>query len=154
MSKTTKASIKQRLQGLIAGTQKHTPSGQLTFGGASYPVADLIKQFQGLIDAIDAEVPARAAYRASVQAVRNGQATVGPIITAYVDYLRALAGKDVTTLADYGLEPKKPSTTKSVDVKAAAAAKNRATRKLRGTRGKKQKADLKAGAQPTATKPA
>jgi hypothetical protein len=148
MSAITLNSLKLRLQALIAGTQKHTPSGQLTFGGASHQVVDLIKSFQDLIAAIDAEEPARAAYLASVQAMRTAKANVGPVIQAYVDFLRALYGKDVATLTDYGLKPKKSGSPKTVQVKAGAVAKSAETRKLRGTRGKRQKADLKAGNAP------
>jgi hypothetical protein len=141
-------SLKLRLQALIAGTQKHTPNGSLTFGGASYPVADLIKSFQSLIDAITAEQPAQAAYKASVLAMRTAKANVGPVLQAYVEFLRALHGKDVSTLADYGLAPNKGKGNKTVQVKAAAVAKSAETRTLRGTRGKRQKADLKAGNAP------
>jgi len=146
MSTVTKTNLKQRLQALITGTQKHTPNGQLTFGGATHPVVDLIKSLQGLIDAIDAVGPAQAAYKASVQSMRNAKSDVYPLVQAYVDYLRSLNGQDVATLADYGLLPRKGTGKKTVTVKAAAAAKSAETRKLRGTRGKKQKADIKAAA--------
>jgi hypothetical protein len=50
--------------------------------------------------------------------------------------------QDPATLADFGLAPRK-SNAKTVQTKATAVAKNLATRKARGTMGKKQKASIK-----------
>jgi len=144
----TKITVKDRLQGLIKGTQQHTPNGTLTFGGASHPVVDLIKLLQSLIDAIDAEVPAKAAYQASVQSMKSARAVVLPLMRDYVDHLRSTNGQNGTVLADYGLSPRKAPAPRTAAQKAEAAAKAKETRKLRGTMSPKQKAGIKAGAAP------
>jgi len=144
----TKITVKERLQGLIKGTQQHTPSGSLPLDGAVHPVVDLIKLFQSLIDAIDAEVPAKAAYQASVQSMVSARTVVVPLMRAYVDYLHSTLGQNGTVLADYGLSPRKAPAPRTAAQKAEAAAKAKETRKLRGTMSPKQKAGIKAGAAP------
>ena len=44
--KPTKAAALALVQAIIAGTQKHTPSGSLTFGGATYTVSSLLQLFE------------------------------------------------------------------------------------------------------------
>jgi hypothetical protein len=59
-----------------------------------------------------------------------------------------------TTLADFGLSPRK-STKKTLDTKVTAVAKTKATRTARGTKGPKAKAKIKGTVPATApaTKP-
>lgn len=52
---------------------------------------------------------------------------VGPVIQAYQSYLESLLGNAPSTLADYGLAPRKVRAPLTVEQKAAAIAKRAAT---------------------------
>ena len=70
-------------------------------------------------------------------------ASVGPVIQAYTHTLQETYGTDTETLADYGIEPRKSPTPLTTEQKSAAVAKAEATRKARGTTGKKAKLAIK-----------
>src|ERR1700722_7514140 len=141
--KPSKAEALALVQAVIAGTQKHTPNGSLTFDNATYTVASLVQTLQGLAAAMTALNVAQAGAKDAMAAFVGVKATVGPILTAYRRYLIATYGNATQTLADYGLEPPKARTPLTSQQKAAAADKLVATRKARGTTSKKQKATIK-----------
>jgi len=131
------------VQAVIAGTQKHTPNGSLTFGNATYTVASLVQTLQGLAAAMTALNVAQAGAKDAMTALVGVKATVGPTLRDYRRYLIATYGNATQTLADYGLEPPKARAPLTSQQKAAAADKLLATRKARGTTSKKQKATIK-----------
>jgi hypothetical protein len=148
--KPNKAAALASLSSIIAGTQKHTPNGSLTFGNATYAATTLVQTLQSLLDAMAAHDAAVAKAKDLLLARRDTNAQVGPVHRAYRRYLIATYGDATETLADYGLKPLKARAPLTVEQKAAAAAQAEATRKARGTKGKKQKAAIKG----TVTKPA
>ena len=137
--KPNKASALASARALMAGTQKHTPSGTLSFGGASYSVDSLVQLIQSLVDAMTSQETARANAKDALAQLRAVQATVGPVIRAYRRFLRATYGSVALTLADYGLAPEKERAPMTAEKKAAKAAKAKATREALGTKGPKQK---------------
>jgi len=137
--KTDKASALASARALVAGTQKHTPNGSLTFGNATYTVAALVQLLQGLVDAMTADETARANAKDALVALRAARTKVGPVIRAYRRYLRATYGDAALTLADYGLQPERARTPLTAEQKANRAAKAKATRQALGTKGRKQK---------------
>jgi hypothetical protein len=141
-AKPSKASALEGVRALVAGTQKHTPNGSLTFGNATYTAASLVQMFQRLTDAMTAHDVAQAKTRDVLVALRDVAATVGPVLRAYRRFLVATYGNATETLADYGLKPPKARAPRTSEQKAATAAKVRATRKARGTTSKKQKASI------------
>src|SRR5579863_9376372 len=124
----SKTQLQQRVQSLISGTQKHTPTGSLTFGGSSYDVASLVQLLQGLGNAIAASDAAKAKWNDATKAMRDQMATVEPVIRNYQSYLLATFGNAPSTLADYGLAPHKARTPLTGEQLAVAAAKRNATR--------------------------
>jgi hypothetical protein len=68
---------------------------------------------------------------------------VDPVLLDYTRILIATYGTAVTTLADYGLKPRKARAPQTGEQITAAAAKRTATRKARGTTGKKKKLAVK-----------
>jgi hypothetical protein len=116
-SKRTKAAALAQVQALIAGTQKHFPSGSFTLGSTAYTTASLV------------------AHAAEEQ--------VGPSVRAYKRLVLAAFSNSAQTLADFGLEPPKDPTPRTAEQKAAAAAKAKATRTARGTTSRKQKLAIK-----------
>lgn len=142
--KATKAEALAGVQALIAGTQKRTPTGSLTFGNATYTVIDLLALLQSVAAAMIALNAAQANARDAMLALRDVMAKAAPVIRNYRRYLRALYGNAVAILADYGLEPEKAPAPLTSEAQAAKVQKALETRKLRGTQGPKQKARIKA----------
>jgi hypothetical protein len=141
-SNTSKASALTRVQALIAGTQKHFPNGQFTLGGASYTSATLVQAFQGLVDAFAPVDAAHAKVRDTVAALRATKAKVAPLMRAYLSFLRGTFS-NAAQLSDFGLPAPKAQTALVTEKRVAATVKLRATRKARGTTGKKQKLAVK-----------
>jgi hypothetical protein len=152
--KPSKASALASVRAIIAGTQKHTPNGSLTFGNATYAASSLVQMFQSLLDAMAAHDAAQAQTRDAILARRDVAAKVGPVLRAYRSFLVVTYGNATQTLADYGLTPTRAKAPRSSEQKAAAAAKVRATRKARGTTSKKQKAAIKGTVTAPAATPA
>jgi hypothetical protein len=150
----TKASALASVRAIIAGTQKHTPDGSLTFGNATYAAPSLVQMFQSLLDAMAAHDAAVAKARDEVLALRDVVTKVGPVLRAYRRFLVVTYGNATEKLADYGLEPAKAKAPLTSEQQAAAAAKVRATRKARGTTSKKQKAAIKGTVTAPAATPA
>ncbi|MGH7437966.1 MAG: hypothetical protein ACRENE_19980 [Polyangiaceae bacterium] len=148
--KPSKAAALASLRSVIAGTQKHTPNGSLTFGNVTYAAPALVQTLQGLLDAMAAHDAAVTQARDLLLAQRDTNAKVGPVYRAYRRFLVVTYGDATQTLADYGLQPLKARAPQTVEQKAAAAAQLRATRAARGTTSKKQKAAIKG----VVTKPA
>ena len=148
----TKATLEQRIRGLIAGTQKHPPTGSLTVDGVTYTATALVQLFQSLADALAAVDAAKASWQNALTQRRTLQTQVFPVIRGYSSLLLAANGNAPATLADYGLTPRKAKTPLSTEAQAEANAKIAATRKARNTMGAQQKKQVK-GTVPTAPTP-
>jgi hypothetical protein len=132
-----------RVQALIAGTQKHFPSGSFTLGNVAYTTASLVQLFQSLGNAIAATNAAQTSAKDAVAAMRVAEKQVNPVILGFTEFLRTSFGTAAATLADFGLEPKKAPAPLTAQAKTAAVAKRLATRQARGTTSKKQKLAVK-----------
>jgi hypothetical protein len=73
----------------MAGTQKHTPNGQLTFGNATYGADSIVQMSQSLVDAMTAHEAAQAKAKDVLLALRDATAKVGPVLRAYRRFLVA-----------------------------------------------------------------
>ena len=135
----SKATLQQRVRSLIAGTQKQHPTGPLTFGGNTYESSALVQLLQNLDSAIAASDEAKAKWNDALKVMQDEDAKMQPVIRAYQSYLVSLLGNAPSTLAEYGLAPRKVRTPLTVEQQAAAAAKRKATRKARNTMGSVQK---------------
>jgi hypothetical protein len=142
-SRVSKAAALAHVRALIAGTSKQFPNGQLTFGNVAYTAASLIGLLQSLVDAIVAGDAARSSARDALRAERETETKVGPVVRAYKRFLIATFGSATQILAEFGLEPPKAPKPRTAEGIAAAAAKGRATRKARGTVGKRKKLAVK-----------
>jgi hypothetical protein len=140
-SKSTATAL-ARVQALIAGTQKHFPSGQFTLGNVAYTSASLVQVLQSLTSAYATVSAAHASVKDGVAGLRALRAKSNPVLRAYVAYLRATFS-DTAQLGDFGLEPAKVHKSLATEKRAVATAKLRATRKARGTTSKKQKLAVK-----------
>jgi LPS O-antigen subunit length determinant protein (WzzB/FepE family) len=141
--KPTKATALAGMQALIAGIQKHFPTGQLTVGNVVFTIAALVLLLQGQVDAMTSQATAQKTADDEMTTLRALQIKNGPTIQALKDLLLAQFGTSSQTLADFGLSPRKVRAPMTVAQKAAAAAKREATRAARGTTGPKAKLAIK-----------
>ena len=132
-----------RVQALIAGTQKHFPSGQFTLGDATYTTATLVQTLQSLADAFTALDAAHASVKDGVIALRATDAKVGPVIRAHTSFIRATFSNATAQLGDFGMQAPKARQPLATDQRVVAAAKVKATRAARGPTSKKQKLGVK-----------
>ncbi len=102
---------------------------------------ELVEQFGQFISAAEATKAALSAYRAAVQNERAVALQVKPIRVGVHAILVAKFGRSAPQMLDFGFTPYKV-TPKSTEAKAAAVAKNKATRVARGTKGKVQAAAI------------
>jgi hypothetical protein len=154
-----KPTRKDRLRTLIAGVQKHFPSGSLILAGQTLPIAQLVLRIQQDIDATDAAIQAHRAWIEKVQVERDSHLKLAPLLRALRSTAFAQFGdaKDAASvLGDFGYAPRKVGQ-RPVATKADAAQKSRATRTARHTMGKNEKKKVKGTAPataPAATAPA
>jgi len=130
--------------------QKHSPNGTLTFDGATYTAAALVQLLQELADALGVADTAKAGWQDALKDATDERAKVAPVIQGYRSWLVATYGNAPSTLADYGMTPRKVRTPLTAEQKVAAAAKAKATREARHTMGSKQKKDVKGTVPATA----
>src|SRR5580704_13991842 len=97
-SRSTAVALAQVLA-LIAGTQKHFPSGSFTLEGASYTTVTLVPTLQSLADALTGVQAAHAALKAAVQSLAKVVASVGPLEKAYRGFILAAYGNSPQELA-------------------------------------------------------
>ena len=138
----TQAALLAGVQALIAGTQKHFPSGQFTLGNTAYTTASLVELLTELAGAYAAMSAARLNARDALTALRTEEAKVDPVIRDYVTFLRATFRNATAQLGDFGLQAPKAPTPLSAEKRLAATAKAKATRIARGTVGKKHKSTI------------
>jgi hypothetical protein len=140
--KPTKGKALANVQALIAGTQKHVPTG-LTIGNATFTQTSLTTLLQSLVDAMQKQSAAQKAARDALTELRDVQSHVGPIIKGLRVVLVGMFGNASQTLADFGLAPHKARAPLTVEKKAAATARAKATRIARATKGPKAKLAIK-----------
>jgi hypothetical protein len=129
---------------LAAGTQKHfSTMPQMIVGGAAVTPTQAETQLNALAALRNDVTAARITLKAKLAAERAQIAALRTFLVAYVAYVRATFGNSPDVLADFGLLPKKAATPLTGEQQAAAAAKRRATREARGTKGKKARLAVK-----------
>jgi hypothetical protein len=131
---------------MIAGVQKHLMSQSFIVGDKSCTAQDVIAAFQGRVTTGEAAVSGKAEWLATLKTDRDRRTETNVFVRAFRAIVQGMF-HDPATLADFGLSPRK-STKKTVDTKATAIAKNKATRTARHTLGKKQKAKVKGSPAP------
>ncbi len=139
MSNASKTKLMTDETTLIAGLQKYAVSlTGLIVSGKPATVAQTITTLQARIGAIAAAQAAKVALADAVQQQNQQLASTDPFVDSLVTVLRGMYAGAPTTLADFGLTPKKV-TTLTVAQKQAASLKRAATREARHTMGAKQK---------------
>jgi hypothetical protein len=129
---------------LIAGSQKHLATlTQVIVEGSSYTPAQAETQLQAFANLRNDVDTARAALKAKLADETAQAPGLRVFFIAFIQFVRAAFGSSPDVLADFGLQPKKARAPLTTEQKAAAAAKRAATRKARGTTGKRKKATMR-----------
>jgi hypothetical protein len=149
---TQKAGVAAEYQALITGINTLLPTvDPFILGNATISRADLLAKLQSLLNADSATKAAQTAYHNAVQSERSLTAAVAPLRAQLKLYLQSRFGKTSTQLQSFGFTPNKVPD-KTVSAKSTGVAKALATRKARGTLGKKQKSKIH-GTVPAAPAP-
>jgi hypothetical protein len=143
VTKASKASLQTRIRSIIAGTQKHAPNGSFTFGSTTYASPALVQLLQGLADSLDEADAARSRWQDALKNANDARTKVLPVLKGYQAWVSVTYSGTPSTLADYGVAPRKAPTPLTTEQQAAAVAKREATRAARHTMGKVQKKGVK-----------
>jgi hypothetical protein len=128
-----KGTVAALAQQLIAGTAKHLTNGmQITLEGSSLTSAQITSKLQQLVTLRSDVNAAKASTKAKLAVEAVDGPALRTFVGAFVTYLKAAYGNAPDVLADFGVHPK-ARTPLTVEAKAAAAAKSRATRAARHT---------------------
>jgi hypothetical protein len=109
----------------------------------SYTKDDIVSVFRSRVSAAEATKAAKTAFHAAVANERAAEAKAAPLRKGMKRVLSVRFGEDGPELQKFGFTPAK-ARRPSAAAKAAGVVKAQATRKARGTMGKKQKAKIKA----------
>jgi hypothetical protein len=140
-------------QNMIGGLAKHKAVMPfLPIGGKTVTPDEAIQVLRTRIDASNRSLATRASAQAAVLAERSERAQTRQFVSSLRLVIRAMFEGSADILADFGLALRKQHKA-DPQKKVTAAEKAKATRALRHTMGKKQRAAIKATA-PIPTAPA
>jgi hypothetical protein len=135
----TKGQVVAAARQFIAGTSKHLGSvAQVTLLGGSLTPGQIESKLQALIDLRSDVDAAKATATAKIANEAAQTPALLALMGALGSYVKATFGSSPDVLADFGLAPKARAQV-TVEAKAVAAAKRKATRAARHTMGPKQK---------------
>jgi hypothetical protein len=128
---------------LIAGAAKHLGSTtQVMLLGSSNTPADVATTLQSIVT-LRADVDAsKASTKAKLALEAASMPTLRAYKSAFVSYVMGAYGNSPDVLADFGIQLKRRASS-TVDAKAGAVAKRKATRVARHTMGSQQKKAIK-----------
>ena len=142
MATNTRNNSALKINKLFAGIQKRFPALNLTsfpVGGAIMTYAEFLRAMQPIVDMANAVLTSKSAWQTAVQAERAKAAQTKIFLAAVRQAIYVLFGNNPDALADFGLVPKKVRVPLTAAARVVASAKSAATRKARGTSGKKAK---------------
>jgi hypothetical protein len=146
MSTTTKSSrITHQAadQKMIDGFTKHAQTlTSLLIGNTTLKATDIIAILQGRLATSNAAQSTKATWQSAVKADRDERAKTKAYVDGVKQALQVVFSGSIDGLADFGLTLRKPRVL-TPEQKAIAAAKAKATREARGTKGSVQKKAVK-----------
>jgi hypothetical protein len=129
-------------KGLVNGLQANASNPSLktlTVSGTPYSNAALVKKLQQMVTIAAAVPTAKAPYQSAVDADRAQVADNQQLLDDLVEMILRMFGGQNEVLETFSLAPKRQRTKPSPATLVQAAAKNKATREARGTKGPKAK---------------
>jgi hypothetical protein len=149
MSDINRSTTQARDGQVIVGIKKDLQNvSSLALAGSTYTPTTLTQLVQSRIDAVNAVVNAKAQWQNASATYKALNSRVTQVVRDLRQYVISANSPDSPVLADFGFTaPKKTPLTP--EQKVARALKAAATRKARGTLGKKQKLAIKGAVPPT-----
>jgi hypothetical protein len=127
---------------LLAGIQKYMPTGTLTVLSQPETAAQVMAVIQVRLDKAQAVITARSTLHQAILDSDAEYAQTEPYVQSVRQSVQAMYVGSPATLSGFGILPKKARVPLTAAKKVLAAAKREATRKARGTMGKKAKASI------------
>ena len=150
MSSTTRNSVTIKNQQLRSGLMKYLPKKVFELDGETWKTSDLIGAFDKEDGLIAAAVKARAAWVLASKAAEAETATNDQLRLALKPAVIGALGPKNEALAEFGIAARS-SKPRTGQTNVAAAQKAAATRKARGTLGRKQRLAIQGAVTPAAT---
>jgi hypothetical protein len=138
----TKVDLQAQYQSVISGLLAfYAPTDTFLMKSGTYTRDDLVTKFQTFVAALETTKSSNQQWRQDVQTERLLELEVTPLRVGVRAVAQTRFGKDGTQLLQFGFQPAKVPV-HSPASRVLAAAKAKATRAVRGTVGKKEKAKL------------
>ncbi len=143
--------FERRVRALVDGfVQEFPPSEQeVYFGGRKTTAAGVVAMLKQVQEVLEAVHRTDRAFRQAVADRRKAMKSHRATYEDAVFFLKHHLGRENPRLASFGVALPKPRRRLSTEAKAIARAKAAATRKARGTMGKKQRMALGRASGPT-----
>jgi hypothetical protein len=148
---SNKPSLVSRYSALVTALTADTDT-QFVLSGKTYSKSAVLGVLSAYADAHQATAARRQAWMAAVGVEDTALANARTVRSELKTFLQGRLGKTSPDLARYGFEPAKVPT-RTVAEKAAAVAKNKATRTARHTMGSTQKKSVKGTVPAPAAQP-
>ena len=137
--------LELKLEILLDGLKSAFPAGiALKLGGVDTDAATLVHELEAHVKAFRDVRDAATALSAKRVLLEGDKPAAKKLFALVRVALQAQFGPESTELVKYGLKPKRAPRPRTNEQKAVAAAKALKTRELRGTKGSRQKAAIKA----------
>ena len=141
MAKKNKATVRAFEHTLISGLQTHLGKRAIAIAGAQLKTASVIAQVREHLATLDAMDTAKAEYLAIVARERVQRGALAPVVAGVRNFLLSLYSESSAEFRSFGFVPR-ANAVRSVETKASAVAKMRATRAARHTLGRRQKVSI------------
>jgi hypothetical protein len=130
-------------QAMIDGVQKFLGKlAQLPVGSQMVTPDQIVQVYKDRLAAGQAVITAEAARAAAIAVEKDKRTSTAAFVRSFRRMLQGMFSASPDTLAVFHLTPVK-APKRTVATKSAAVAQSKATRAARGTKGKKQKAQIK-----------
>jgi hypothetical protein len=146
----TKVDVEAQYQSVIAGLLAYyQPADTFTMSDGTYTRDELIAKLQSFVAAVEQSKSNYQTWRTGVAQERSLLIQVQPLRVGVRGIVQARFGKKGPQVLQFGFTPMK-TPVRSAEEKALAARKAVATRKARGTVGKKERATITGATTPAA----
>jgi hypothetical protein len=154
MSKIRQNDVSAMLRTAVSALQENFAQKTLMLEGKPWKEEDVVQAFQNQVAALQASTAAHTAWLKAVSDQKAAYTTViVPLLKALRAYVATQCGTGSQTYLAFGFavpQRGKPST----ETRSTALLQSRATRKARGTMGKKQRLAIKGVVRPVTAAPA
>ena len=142
MARRSKTDTRRLVGALRRGIEKHWKQPRMIHA-VTYTQAELLA-FLDELDLRFAEVErTHVAHQAALVKRDEAERAGAPLVAAIVEKAAAEFGSDSVKRDDFGLAPRRKKGPKTTEAKVAMVEKARATRKRRGTMGKRQRKKIR-----------